>query len=198
MSIIDDETRRFGRLLHYVGVLVLVVCLSTGYSFLHAPAEQAIAETSNRIDELMQSIQNAPVIRQQHGIVSAKLSEVTTRIANVQRRVPNDAGAGEFLRQVTELAEEEKLAIKDFRPNENPEVKNGYAELQVTLKGEGSFGSVCTFVERLNKLARLSKIKDLSLTSETETTKYPMTATLVIYFGLRANEAEADQEKRDG
>jgi Tfp pilus assembly protein PilO len=197
MSIIDDETRRFGRLLHYAGVLILVVCLSTGYSFLHAPAEQTITETSNRIDELMQSVQNAGVIREQHGIVSAKLREVTTRIANVQRRVPNEAADGEFLKQVTDLAKAENLSIKDFQPS-NPELKNGYAELQVTLKGEGSFGSICTFVDRLNKLARLSKIKDLSLTSETDATKYPMTATLVIYFGLRGNEAEANQEKRDG
>lgn len=197
MSVIDDETRRFGRMLHYAGVLVLVVCLSTGYSLLHAPAVQAITTTSNRIDELMQSVQNAPVIRQQHGIVSAKLQEVTTRIANVQRRVPDDADAIEFLKQVNALAEAEKLSIKDFH-QERPETRHGYSELQVTLKGEGSFGSVCTFVDQLNKLARLSKIKDLTLTTETDPAKYPMTATLVIYFGLRANEAEASQEKHDG
>jgi Tfp pilus assembly protein PilO len=197
MNIIDDETRRFGRLLHYAGVLILVVCLSTGYSLLHVPAEQAIAETSNRIDELMQSVQNAPLIREQHGIVSAKLREVTTRIANVQRRVPNAADEGEFIKQVTALAEAEELSIKAFQPS-NPEARDGYAEVQMTLKGEGSFSSICTFVDQLNKLARLSKIKDLELISETEATKYPMTATLVIYFGLRGNEAEANQEKRDG
>ena len=113
----------------------------------------------------MQSVQNAPVIREQHRIVSEKLHEVTTRIANVQRRVPQDSDAGEFLKQVTQLAGAEKLAIKDFHP-EKPETKNGYAEMQVTLKGEGSFGSICTFVDRLNKLARLSKIKDLTLSGE--------------------------------
>jgi Tfp pilus assembly protein PilO len=195
MYVIDDETRRFGRLLHYAGVLAMVVCATAGYSFLHAPAVHAIAETSNQIEELMQSVQNAPLIRQQHRLVSAKLDEVTTRIANVQRRVPREAASFEFMNQVTQLAGTEKLAIKEFLPGK-PESKSGYAELQVTLKGEGSFGSICKFVDQLSKLARLSKIRDLTLSSETEAAEYPMTATLVIYFGLGAPGAESGQEEQ--
>lgn len=197
MQVIDEETRRFGRLLHYAGVLITVICASAGYSFLHAPAVHSIADVSAQIDEVKQSVQNASVIRQQHQTVSAKLEEVTTRIANVQRRVPQDADAGEFLKQVTQLAGAEKLSIKDFHP-EKAESRSGYAEMQVTLKGDGSFSSICIFMERLNKLARLSKIKDLTLSSEGDMSVYPMTATLVIYFGLRANDAESAQEGRNG
>ncbi len=197
MHIIDDETRRFGRMLHYAGVLIMVLSASAGYSLLHAPSLRAIMETSNQIDELMQSVKNAPVIREQHRIVTAKLREVTTQIANVQRRVPRDSDVGEFLTQVSELAGAEKLAIKDFHP-EKPEAKNGYAEMQVKLKGEGSFGSICSFIDRLNKLARLSKIKEFTITSDTEATEYPMTATLVIYYGLRGNDAESGQEGHSG
>jgi Tfp pilus assembly protein PilO len=197
MQVIDEQTRRFGRLLHYAGVLVMVVCTTAGYSFLHAPAVNSIVETSNRIEELMLSVQNAPIIRDQHRLVSAKLEAVTTRIAKVQRSVPQAADEGEFLHQVTQLASEEKLAIKEYHP-EKPEVKSGYAEMQVTLKGEGSFASICTFVDHLNRLDRLSKIKDLTLSSETDGTEYPMTATLVIYFGLTGSDAEPAQEGRSG
>jgi Tfp pilus assembly protein PilO len=195
--LIDEQTRRFGRLLHYAGVLAMVVCATVGYSFLHAPAVLAITETSNQIDELLQSVKNAPIIRDQHRIVSGKLREVTTRIANVQRRVPLDAASFEFMNQVTQLAGDKKLAIKEFLPGK-PELRNGYVELQVTFKGEGSYSSICTFVDQLNKLARLSKIKDLTLTSDTDATEYPMTATLVIYFGLRGTDAGSGQEGRSG
>jgi Tfp pilus assembly protein PilO len=197
MYIIDEQTRRFGRLLHYAGVLITVVSVSTGFSLLHAPAVQAITETSNRIDELMLSVQNAPAIRQQHQVISNKLHEVTTRIANVQRRVPREADSSEFINQVTQIADEENVAIKEFTPG-RPETKNGYGELQVTLKSEGSFGSICTFVDHLSKLSRLSKIKDLTLTSETDATEYPMTATLVIYFGIRGSDSESAPEGRNG
>ena len=187
MYIIDEKTRQFGRLLHYSGVLITVICVATGYSLLHAPAIEAITETSNKIHELMLSVQNAPAIRRQHRIVSDKLLDVTTRIANVQRRVPREVDTNEFVNQVSQIAEEENLAIKEFNPG-SPQTKNGYGEVQVTLKSEGSFGSICTFIDRLNKLSRLSKIKDLTLSSETDDAEYPMTATLVIYFGIRGSD----------
>jgi Tfp pilus assembly protein PilO len=197
VEVIDEDTKRFGRLLHYAGVLATVICTTVGYSFLHAPAVHEIAETSAKIDDLLASVHNGPVTRQHHRIAVEKLHEVTTRIANLQRRVPRDADAGSFLKEVAKLAESDKLAIKDFHP-EKPELKTGYAEMQVTLKGQGSFGSVCSFIDQLTKLTRLSKIKDLTLSVGENATEYPMTATLVIYFGLRGNDEASAQEGRSG
>jgi Tfp pilus assembly protein PilO len=128
------------------------------------------------------------------------MGEVTTRISAVQARVPRNADAGHFLREVTELASAEKFAIKDFTPDK-PQERNGYAEMQVTLKGSGSYDSICRFLDRLSKLKRLSKVKDLTVSAEGEANEYPMTATLVIYFGLRGKEADAaksPQEDRRG
>src|SRR4051795_2188323 len=129
----------------------MVISTTAGYSFLHAPAVREIADASARIDELLQSVRNGPVMREQHRLVTQKLREVTTRIADVQRRVPRDADAGAFLKEVTDLAGTGQLAIKLFHP-EKPESKIGYAEMQITLKGQGSFGSICAFMERLTKL----------------------------------------------
>lgn len=200
MPVIDDETRRFGRLLHYGGMLATVLCVTAGYSLVHMPTIDSIATTTSRIEELKISIQNSPVMRAQHKQVSEKLHEVTTRIADVQARVPRDADAGEFLKQVTKIAAAEQLTIRDFTP-EKPEKRDGYAEMRVTLRGSGSYASVCNFVDRLSKLKRLSKVKDLSLSVEGDASEYPMTATLVIYFGLRGKDAapaKSAQEVRRG
>jgi Tfp pilus assembly protein PilO len=197
MEVIDEDTKRFGRLLHYAGVLATVICTTVGYSFLHAPAVREIAETSAKIDDLLASVRNGPVTREHHRIAVEKLHEVTTRIANLQRRVPRDADAGAFLKEVTQIAKSDQLGIKDFHP-EKPEVKTGYAEMQVTLKGQGSFGSVCSFIDQLTKLTRLSKITNLTLSVGDNATEYPMTATLVIYFGLRGNDEASAQEGRSG
>lgn len=197
MHIIDEETRRFGRLLHYAGLLATVVCAAAGYSLLHVPTVEAIANTSDRIQELMLSGKNAPIIREQHGKVSRTLREVTSRIAEVQRRVPRIADAGEFLKEVSQLAGAEQLTIKDYQP-EKPTYQNGYAEMQVTLKGTGSFAGICTFVQRLDELKRLSKVKDLILSAGEGASQYPMTATLVIYFALQGEDAKSAQEGRRG
>jgi Tfp pilus assembly protein PilO len=200
MGVIDEELRRFGRLLHYAGLLATVLCVAAGYSFVHAPSIDAIANNTARIEELKLSIQNAPIMRKQHRNVTEKLNEVRTRIADVQARVPRDADAGEFLKQVTQLASAEQLAIKDFSP-QKPENRNGYAEIQITLKGVGSYASICSFVDRLSKLKRLSKVKDLTVSAEGDASEYPMTATLVIFFGLSGKEAspvKSPQEERRG
>src|SRR6187549_3094666 len=117
MQVIDEETKRFGRLLHYAGVLATVICTTVGYSFLHAPALHEIAETSAKIDDVLASVHNGPVTREHHRIAVEKLHEVTTRIANLQKRVPRDADAGSFLKEVTELAGADQLVIKDFHPD---------------------------------------------------------------------------------
>jgi Tfp pilus assembly protein PilO len=142
-------------------------------------------------------VQNAPMIRQQHRSVGQKLREVKKRIASVQQRVPRDADAGAFLKEVTELATAEHLALKDFQPGK-PTNKEGFAEMQVTLKGQGTYASVCTFLHRLSSLKRLSKVKDLTLSAGEGAAEYPMTATLVIYFGLRGRETTPSEEDRRG
>lgn len=200
MAVIDEELRRFGRMLHYAGLLATVLCVAAGYSFVHAPSIDAVADTSARIEELKLSIENAPIMRVQHRKVTEKLNEVKTRIAEVQARVPRDADAGDFLKQVTQLASAEHLAINDFTP-EKPEDRGGYAEMQITLKGVGTYASICSFVDRLSKLKRLSKVKDLTVSAEGDSSEYPMTATLVIFFGLSGKEAgpvKSPQEDRRG
>jgi Tfp pilus assembly protein PilO len=197
MHIIDNETRRFGRILHYAGLLVTALCAVAGYSLLHVPTMHAISETSIRIEEVLLSVQNAPIIREQHQKVSATLQDVTSRIAEVQRRVPREADAGSFLKEITQIASADQIAIKDFHP-EQPMLKSGYAELAVTLKGQGSFAGICTFVDHLNQLKRLSKVKDLKVSATEDSTDYPMTATLLIYFALQKETPKPAQEDRRG
>jgi Tfp pilus assembly protein PilO len=195
--IIDNETRRFGRLLHYTGVLAAVLCATTGYSLVHAPTAHAIANTALRIEEMALSVQNAPLIRDQHRKISQSLREVESRIAAIQRRVPRDADGGAFLKEVTQIADAEQLAIKDFQP-QKANAKTGYAEMQVMVKGRGSYASICSFIARLNQLNRLSKVQDLTLSASDDASEYPMTATLIIYFGLRGADAKPAQEDRRG
>jgi Tfp pilus assembly protein PilO len=197
MDVIDRETRRFGRVLHYAGLLVAVACATLGYSLLHSPTAHAIAETLVRIEEVLLSVQNSPLIREQHRKVSETLADVTARIAEVQRRVPRDADAAAFLKEITQIASTEHLAIKDFQPGK-PVSKHGYAEMHLSFKAQGSFASACSFLDRLHKLTRLSKVKDLSLSAGEDALDYPMTATLVIFFALESQDADSAQEGRRG
>lgn len=175
-------------MLHYAGFLVVLVCAATGYSIVHVPTMEDIAAKEARIDQLRLSIENGPIIRRQHRAVSAKLDQVTQRIEDVKRRVPQEAHAGEFLKELMKVASAEQLSIKDFTP-ETPQDRDGFTEMRVSFKGAGSYASICRFIDQLSKMTRLSKVNDLTVSAEGSGDEYPMTATLVIYFDLRGNEA---------
>ncbi len=194
MSVLDDDTKRVGRLLHYGGLLAAVVCGTIAYSFAYAPTNQNIQDITALLDELKQSVQNAPVIRREHERASQNLQAVTQRLQKLRQRVPADAEAGEFLRQVTQIATEQHVAISDFQPERTTD-RDGYAEMEVALTGKGSFESICAFFDRLGKLPRLSKVKSLTLSTGSTPNDCPMKATLVIYFGLQDTDTKTATRK---
>jgi hypothetical protein len=64
------------------------------------------------------------------------------------------------------------------------------------LKGQGSYASICAFIDKLSKLNRLSKVRDLKLQAADGASEYPMTATLIIYFGLQAADGNIQENRR--
>ena len=73
-----------------------------------------------------------------------------------------------------------------------------YAEMEVTLIGKGGFAGICSFFDRLEKLPRLSKVRDVTISVSHVADEYPMKLTLIIYFGLRDSSTAMVQEVRRG
>lgn len=195
-AIVDSETRRFGRLMHYAGVLATVLTATVGYSLACAPVKQSTADTAQRIDELLLSTRNGPSIRKHHAKAALELADVSQRIEQIKGRVPSKPSAGEFLKEITRIASDEQLSLRNFHP-ETPVEHDGYSELDIKLQGDGSYASICSFFDRLSKLKRLSKVKSLTLSADDNSGEYPLEATLTIYYGLEGKKAETMREARD-
>jgi len=196
--VIDDELLRFGRLLHYAGLAIVLVAGAVAYNWFYAPVERVMLDAEMKIDALAISSRNAPVIRREHERLSSHLKEIESRYAALEARVPLNAEAGSFLKHISEIAHQEQLAISNFQPAQSVQ-GNGYAAMEVMLDGKGSFKSICAFFDRLSKLQRLSKVKDLTISVDPQSDDYPMKATIVIYFGLKGDDkASAVAEVRRG
>jgi Tfp pilus assembly protein PilO len=194
--ILDDSTRRFGRVLHYAGVLATVLGMTGSYSLLHAPLIRQTQRKEERIQELSLALQNSEAIRDQHQRVSERLASAKQQIATVRERVPLGMDAAGFLDEVSRIAAEEHLSIKEYS-NAKPATSRGYTQMEVNLSARGNYASICAFIERLSKVKRLSKVQNLTLTASGNATEYPITATLIIYFGLHGtDETDAQEVKR--
>jgi Tfp pilus assembly protein PilO len=193
--VLDPETVRFGRLLHYSGVAITLLCGAGAYTCLFTPIERDIFNVSMRIDELTESSRNAAAINSEHEKLSGHLKDIQARYTALQGRVPGNAEAGSFLKFVSDIARQENLTIGDFQPSRSSE-GDGYTAMEVMLNGRGSFASICRFFDRLSKVTRLSKVKDVAVTAGDDGSEYPVKATLVIYFGL--TDKRADKAKEGG
>jgi Tfp pilus assembly protein PilO len=192
--VFDQETLRFGRLLHYAGLAIVLLCGAATYSWLYTPIETYIGDTQMNIEELAVAQQNAVAIRSKHASLSDQLNDIQARYAALEERVPVNAEAGSFLKHVSEIAREENLVISNFQPAQSVS-GDGFTAMEVMLDGKGTFKSICSFFERLSKIQRLSKVKDVSVVAESQTDNYPMKATIVIYFGLQDEDADLPAEE---
>mgnify|MGYP001224270304 CR=1 FL=1 len=192
-AVFDPQTLQFGRLLHYAGMAVVLICGAAAYHWLYTPVHANVFEAQVQLDELAQSGRNADAIRREHARLSSRLEEIEGRYAALQRRVPIGAEAGAFLKDVSQIAQEEQLEIGNFQPANSVEGE-GYMAMEVMLDGEGSFAAICSFFDRLSKIQRLSKVRRLSVKVDPHLETYPMQATIVIYFGLKAQRADAGQK----
>jgi Tfp pilus assembly protein PilO len=193
--VLDAETVRFGRLLHYAGLGIALLCGAGAYACLFTPIEQDIFNVSVRMDELTESARNALAINTEHEKLSGHLKAIQARYAALQSRVPASAESGSFLKYVSDIARQQNLAISEFQPARSTE-GDGYTAMEVILNGRGSFASICSFFDQLSKVSRLSKVKDISVAISDDTNEYPLKATLVIYFGL--TDKRSDKTKEGG
>lgn len=188
--VIDQQTLRFGRLLHYAGLAIVLVVGATAYGWFYTPLEKSILDTQLEIEDLEIMGRNASAIRREHTRLTEHLKDIEARYAALEARVPLNAEAGSFLKHVSKIAREEKLEISNFQPAQSIH-GNGYMAMEVMLDGKGTFVSICSFFQQLSKIQRLSKVKDLSVSVDPQSDDYPMKATIVIYFGLKGEAAAA-------
>src|SRR5436190_1218750 len=132
--VLDPETVRFGRLLHYAGVAITLLFGVAAYTYLFTPIEKDIFDVSTRIDELAESSRNAPAIHAEHEKLSGRLKDIAARYAALQSRVPGSAEAGSFLKFVSDVARQENLSIIDFQPARSIE-GDGFTAMEVMLNG---------------------------------------------------------------
>jgi Tfp pilus assembly protein PilO len=192
--VFNQEMLRFGRLLHYAGLAIVLVVGAASYNWFYVPVETSILDAEMKIEELAAARQNSVAIRRKYASLAEQLKDIQARYAALEQRVPLSAEAGNFLKHVSEIASEEKLVISNFQPAQSVP-GDGFTAMEVMLDGNGSFHSICSFFDRLSKIQRLSKVKDLSVTAEPRSDHYPMKATIVIYFGLQDEDADSSVQE---
>ena len=138
----------------------------------------------------------APGIRKKHAALQQALARIKQRVQEIDQRIPDDAREAEFLSQMTEAAQQTGLAIRDYRRGENTEMTSHF-QLEVRILGEGSYGSICRFLERIHELPRAVAIDKMRVSTEKENHVYPVDMTFLLHYHV-AEQKDAEKETMNG
>lgn len=162
--------------------LVLMVPIAA-YFLVFVPQNTAIEAANSEIDHKLEILEQLQKETSRNDDLARANSEIQTRIAEIEARLPTGKEVDAIVRQVTDLAIASGLtapAIKSGKPIEAAM----YMEQPLEMKTTGDFGGLYAFLQRLERLPRITRMPDFDLrrTTGDQGELVDVTFTLSIFF----------------
>ncbi len=110
-----------------------------------------------------------------------KVQSLKKRYSGFDRRLPKRKELGGFLREITGCLSLEKLSNELIEPG-NPAQEELFHTLPIIMKFEGSYLSLAGFLERIDKMQRLTRVQSLNIESDSKEKTLEIELRLNIYF----------------
>jgi type IV pilus assembly protein PilO len=173
-----------------LGLLLLLALVSAGYFFLISPLEARVAELRIKNASLQTEVTqnralaaNLERFRQEAAVLKARLDAVLERL-------PREKEVPPLYRAVSDLAFRTGLAVSLFQPKE-PQAKDYYTEVPITLSAEVGYHQLATFFERLGRLPRIVNVDDIRLTGLNKPVSTVRADLTLVTYTYRAHDTPA-------
>lgn len=184
-------------LFHCAGLSVAIAECAVILVLVIWPIDNRHAEVQRKTVDLRRILDRELDVRHEHQRLSQSLSAADEKIDGLLNRIPNLPREADFLGQITTLAREVGLEIVDYRPGGTTE-RGEYQEMIVTLSSEGSYSGLCSFLQRIHHLPRLSRVNELKISPRQDGQTYSLNMTLAIYFAPKNKLAGMGPEVSNG
>ncbi len=147
-----------------LGVFGLVVIGAASYFLLLSPLDTKVsqlrAQNASLNDELVKSrAMVADLARARR-----EAAELEAKIAVLKERLPSEREMPTLYRTLSDAGTQAGLGIALFQPRQ-AQVRDYYAEIPITLTGEGTYHQIGEFFERLARLPRVVTVSELKLSA---------------------------------
>ncbi len=110
-----------------------------------------------------------------------QVQEMKVRYKDFDRRLPKQKELGSFLHEISTEMSDEKLANQLIEPGK-PAREDLFHALPIIMKFNGSFLSLTSFLERIDRMERLTRVQKLVVADDPKTQKLDIELQLNIYF----------------
>ena len=105
----------------------------------------------------------------------------------MRRRLPHEMEKDQFEQSIREAADKAGFDLEIATWN-SPTPTPTHSLAEVTVHGVGSFASICQLLDEINQLARITKISQLELKTDSKPNSYPLQVTFVLVYGIGSND----------
>ena len=142
--------------------ILLVGVTYFSYRFMIKPANKGLTKQKERIQKKqgkLAEIEKASIAAKD---LNEQLEQLQSAIDSLENKLPSKDEVHKILEQVTMIAQEQGLkpkTIKTLKKKDN----SGYIEQPLKMELRGDYNSFYTFLLELEKLPRITKIRELKL-----------------------------------
>lgn len=188
----QDRLTAFAWLLHAAGLCVTIAVVVVAAALLFRPINDKSRLVADEIQSTTDYLKQKPELAGRHDKLQRTLTDRQKRHAELIARIPDAPRESEFLTQLTQLARSTGMAISRYNPGEAVEDRS-HASLEIELKAQASYASICRFLTGLEELPRLCRVTKLSIIAPApDSDAYPVDLTLQIFFTPKSEENNSE------
>jgi Tfp pilus assembly protein PilO len=143
---------------------LLGVFVTGAIVFVYVPQGRTLnelaAEVAARKQDLESQTREAAVVPE----LFRRVYAMKARYPNFQRRLPKRKELGGFLREITGQLSDDGLSNQLIEPG-SPSKEEFFNTLPIIMRFKGSYLSLGSFLERIDRMERLTRVQKLSVTS---------------------------------
>ncbi len=172
------------KLIFFVLLLALVY---VSYAYMIKPANQHLAQEKIKVEQKRSKLMELKKATAAASDLANQLDKVEEAIAVFESKLPPCSEIHKILEDVTKIAQIHGLTPKTIRALD---AKNnrGYVEQPLKMELHGNFNSYYAFLLEMEKLDRITKIRELSLKKQSKS-EGKTEATFIVSIFFQGNNA---------
>jgi type IV pilus assembly protein PilO len=146
-------------------LILLLGVMAAGYQFLIKKANDGLAQARKQLDEKRAKLAEYERATAQAEDYNKQGKQVEEAIRFFESKLPPTSEIDKVLGQVTVIAQKQGLVSKEIR-NLGTKDNSGYVEQSLQMKLVGNFNSFYSFLLEMEKLPRITKLRELKIQKE--------------------------------
>lgn len=178
----DRRIRIARRALDAGGALLVCGILAAASLLIDGIIASQMDRTQAARGALQRFLKTGPALQREHRVLAQREVDLEQRMAAARAKIPEQAGESEFLAQLTNLALQSGLSIRDYTPGPATRLAEHHM-VEVEVSAEGDHAGLCQFLNGLPELSRLCRLTELDIeTPKSGESRYPIQLKMQIFF----------------